>query len=97
MNTRQRATVDSIFEKPVRSDINWADIENLLKALGAEITEGRGSRARVVLNGEKAVFHRPHPERITDRGQVVSVRRFLENAGLGPDEEGADPRVRKLS
>lgn len=74
-----------------------ADIEHLLKALGAGITEGRVSRARVVLNGEKAVFLRLRPERITDRGQMVSVKRFLENAGLGPDEEGADPRVRKLS
>jgi hypothetical protein len=81
VNRKQKGTLERIFEKPVRSDISWADIENLLKGLGATITEGRGSRVRVALNGVKAVFQRPHPERITDRGQVASVRRFLEAAG----------------
>jgi len=84
VNRKQKSTLESIFEKPVRSDINWADIESPLAGLGATITEGRGSRVRVVLNGEKAVFHRPHPGNITDRGMVGSVRRLLENAGAGP-------------
>lgn len=82
MNTKQKNTLATVFERPVRSDISWSDIENLLSGLGATITEGRGSRVRVALNGVKAVFHRPHPERITDRGQVASLRRFLEEAGV---------------
>ncbi|MFZ1731638.1 MAG: type II toxin-antitoxin system HicA family toxin [Bacteroidota bacterium] len=84
MNKKQQETYESIFEKPVRPDILWADIEKLLEGLGATITEGRGSRVRVALNGVKAVFHRPHPERISDRGQVASVRRFLESANEDP-------------
>jgi hypothetical protein len=82
VNTKQKNTLATVFERPVRSDISWLDIENLLGGLGATITEGRGSRVRVALNGVKAVFHRPHPERITDRGQVASLRRFLEEAGV---------------
>lgn len=82
MNTKQKNTLATVFERPVRSDSSWSDIENLLSGLGATITEGRGSRVRVALNGVKAVFHRPHPERITDRGQVASLRRFLEEAGV---------------
>ncbi|MFA6234338.1 MAG: type II toxin-antitoxin system HicA family toxin [Bacteroidota bacterium] len=84
VNKKQKATLERIFEKPVRSDINWADIVSLLSGLGATISEGKGSRVRVVLNGRKAVFHRPHPERITDRGTVGSVRNFLENACVNP-------------
>ncbi|MDR2952999.1 MAG: type II toxin-antitoxin system HicA family toxin [Treponema sp.] len=57
-----------------------ADIEGLLTALGSEISEGSGSRLRVKLNGVRAVFHRPHPQKTTDKGAVLSVRRFLENA-----------------
>lgn len=53
----------------------------MLTALGAEITEGRGSRVRVYLNGVRAVFHRPHPQKETDKGAVKSVRRFLEATG----------------
>lgn len=84
MNARQRRSLERVFEQPVRSDVPWADIESLLVALGAEVSEGAGSRVRVALNGVRAVFHRPHPKRETDRGALVSVRRFLENAGVQP-------------
>ncbi|MBD3673937.1 MAG: type II toxin-antitoxin system HicA family toxin [Planctomycetaceae bacterium] len=73
-----------IFENPVPANIPWRDIESLMLHHGAEITEGNGSRVRVALNDEKAVFHRPHPEKETDRGAVKSVREFLENAGIRP-------------
>jgi hypothetical protein len=77
-------TLKLIFEKPVRSDVVWAHIESLFRSLGAELSEGRGSRVRVALNGVRAVFHRPHPQKETDKGALVSVRRFLEAAGVRP-------------
>jgi HicA toxin of bacterial toxin-antitoxin, len=82
MNARHRRTLAALFEKPERSDIAWRDIEALFLALGGEVTEGSGSRVRVALNGVRAVFHRPHPERVTDKGAVKSVRRFLSEAGV---------------
>jgi hypothetical protein len=75
-------TLEPIFEKPTRANIPWRDIEGLFVALGAEVTEGRGSRVRVELKGERAVFHRPHPEKETDKGAVKSVQRFLIEAGV---------------
>ncbi len=74
----------NIFREPVLSGIEWTDIESLLQALGAKLSEGNGSRVRVELNGERAVFHRPHPEKTTDKGAVRAVRRFLLNAGVKP-------------
>ena len=74
----------NIFREPVLSDIEWTDIESLLQALGAKLSEGNGSRVRVELNGERAVFHRPHPEKTTDKGAVRAVRQFLLNAGVKP-------------
>ena len=50
--------------------------------LGAEISEGRGSRVRIGLQEMRAVFYRPHPERVTDKGTVKSVGRFLLEAGV---------------
>ncbi|TAK11637.1 MAG: type II toxin-antitoxin system HicA family toxin [Anaerolineae bacterium] len=82
MNARHRRTLERIFTDPVPANISWKEIENLLDALGAEITEGRGSRVRVALNGIRAVFHRPHPQKETDKGAVKSVRRFLTTAGI---------------
>ena len=60
--------------------------ESLLKALRAQMSEGRGSRLRVYLNGVRAVFHRPHPLKESGRGAVKSLRRFLLKAGLKLEE-----------
>ena len=51
-------------------------------ALGADITQGRGSRVRVKLNDVKAVLHEPHPQNETDKGAVKFVREFLIKAGI---------------
>ena len=81
---KQDKTLNKIYEDPVRSDVKWNDIESLLNAKGAEITEGKGSRVRIQLNGVKAVFHRPHPSPETDKGALKSMREFLRNAGVSP-------------
>ncbi|MBO4776493.1 MAG: type II toxin-antitoxin system HicA family toxin [Lachnospiraceae bacterium] len=82
MNNKQIKTYKDIFSNPVKSDISWDEIESLFEALGAQISEGKGSRIRVLLNNERAVFHRPHPDRNTDKGAIISVRKFLNNAGV---------------
>ena len=89
LNSRQKKTRAAIFEVPVRADIAWSDIESLFSALGATVTQGNGSRVRVRFGEVGQVFHRPHPERVTDRGAVRSVRTFLTTAGFDPaqDEE----------
>lgn len=84
MRPKYRRTLEAIFEEPVRSNIVWRDIEAALQAAGAEITEGAGSRIRIALNGVRAVFHRPHPQKETDKGAVKSMRRFLSEAGVTP-------------
>ncbi|MEI2610485.1 MAG: type II toxin-antitoxin system HicA family toxin [Candidatus Promineifilaceae bacterium] len=82
MNRKHQKTLEAIFEEPVRANIAWKDIEALLRVVGGEISEGSGSRVRVVLNGVRAIFHRPHPQKETDKGAVKSVRRFLQEAGV---------------
>ena len=86
MNKKQRQTLKAVFTLPIRSDIKWKDIENLFKALGGKISQGKGSRVRVSLNGIKAVFHEPHPERETDKGAVKAVKEFLINAEINPED-----------
>ncbi len=84
MNHKQRQTLAAIFDDPVRSNIPCRDIEAMLKAAGAEITEGKGSRGRIALNGVRAVFHRPHQQKETDKGAVRALGRFLTGAGVTP-------------
>jgi hypothetical protein len=82
LSSKHLKMLRAIFEDPVRSDIEWAGIEKLLVALGAEVSEGRGSRVRVYLKGVRAVFHRPHPQKETGKGAIMSMRRFLTEAGI---------------
>ena len=86
MKKKHLKTLECVFRIPVQSNVKWSDIEKLLVALGAEVSEGNGSRVRIALNGVKAVFHRPHPQKETDKGALVSMRRFLINAGIQYDE-----------
>jgi hypothetical protein len=79
---KHQRTLEAIFADPVRAGIRWSDIEKLLVKLGAQISEGSGSRVRIALNGIRAVFHRPHPRKETDKGAVKSMRRFLTEAGV---------------
>lgn len=85
MGRKQRKTLEAIFENPVKSSIAWSDIERMLESLGAELSEGSGSRVRIALRGVRAVFHRPHPQKETDKGAVMSMRRFLTEAGVTPE------------
>ena len=82
MNKKHRRTLDAVFENPVRSDIDWKEIESLFTALGAEISEGKGSRVRVILGGVRIVFHRPHPRKEAGRETVKDVRELLTRAGI---------------
>ncbi|WP_110988123.1 type II toxin-antitoxin system HicA family toxin [Acaryochloris thomasi] len=87
MNNKQKKTLRLIFTDPVPANLPWADIAKLFESLGASVTQGRGSRVRVLLNGQRAVFHEPHPQRVTDKGTIKSVREFLVNAGIEPESE----------
>jgi HicA toxin of bacterial toxin-antitoxin, len=87
MNSRHRRTLGRIFAEPTPADLRWQDIEALLRATGAEVSEGAGSRVRVALAGARAVFHRPHLGPETRRGLVRAVRDFLATAGVRPEKE----------
>lgn len=82
MNAKHAKTLEAICANPVRSGIYWRDIVALFEAVGANVRQGQGSRVRVTLNGVRATFHEPHPEKTTDKGAVRAVRQFLESAGV---------------
>lgn len=72
MRKKHADTLRSIFHTPILSNVKWSDVEALLVHLGAKLSEGNGSRLRVLLNDRVAVFHRPHPRKETDKGALAS-------------------------
>jgi len=75
-------TLKSIFERPDRKDILWDDFIGLLVFLGATIRQQGGSAHGIRLNGEYAVFHRPHPGNTIYPSDLKRIRNFFKNAGV---------------
>ena len=84
MLRKHRKTLDLIFARPVPGGIKWKEIEALLVALGADVSEREGSRVGVKLFGQARVFHRPHPSPDTDKGAVEDIRKSLDANGVRP-------------
>lgn len=87
MNKQHRQTLESIFARPDQKNIRWDDFVNLLKALGADVTERGDSMFGIRLNGRYAVFHRPHPGNVIYLSMLKRVRRYLVECGISPEEK----------
>ena len=84
MNSKSRKTLLAIFALPTSKTLLWADIEALFVALGAVVTEGKGSRVKFDINGKTAAFHRPHNPKTARAYQVEFARDFLVKIGVKP-------------
>ncbi len=84
MKRKHQKTLELIFHRPVSGSIKWTEIEALFIELGANVQECEGSRIGGVLFGQVKVSHRPHPSPDTDKGAVASVRKWLDENGVGP-------------
>ncbi|MBX3570608.1 MAG: type II toxin-antitoxin system HicA family toxin [Rhizobiaceae bacterium] len=84
MNSKHKRTLAAVFADPISGTIDWTDIEGLLRAVGCEVIEGRGSRVRFNFSGEIETFHRPHPEKEAKRYQVRAARDYLTRIGVVP-------------
>lgn len=62
----------------------WADIEALLLAIGCEVIEGDGSRARFIRDGVIGYFHRPHPKKEAVPYQIRDAKVLLLKLGVEP-------------
>jgi HicA toxin of bacterial toxin-antitoxin, len=82
MNKKQRKIYDAIFAEPIRRNIVWEDVVNLIKAIGGTVTQEDGSRVRFDLNDLSLNIHSPHPQKELKRYQVKAIREFLINAGV---------------
>ena len=84
MNSRQAKTLAALFARPVPADLRWAEVESLLRALGAVVGQRAGSRVAVTLNGVVLHMHRPHHRPELKKAAVADVRDLLTRAGVAP-------------
>ena len=84
MNNKHKKILQVVFSSPVAKGMPWADLEALLIAAGATVTEGDGSRVKFDKGGMTVAFHRPHKPKTARAYQVTLAREFLESIGVKP-------------
>jgi hypothetical protein len=84
MSHKHENLIRAIFHDPVSGNIQWREIESLLRHLGAEVDSLSGTRVRVKLNGHEGVLHRPHGGNALGRQDVQHLREYLGHARVTP-------------
>jgi len=84
MKTKHRRTLEATLSTPTRGGIAFSDIEGLIRALGGEVREGRGSRVVFELKGSRRYLHRPHPGKEAKKYQVEELREWFDKLGVRP-------------
>jgi hypothetical protein len=74
----------AIFHDPISGNLQWREIESLLKHLGATMESLSGTRVRVKLNGAEGILHRPHGGNTLGRQDVAHLREYLAHAQMTP-------------
>ncbi len=82
MNHHHRKVLHSLFAHPVSSNLDPKQVQSALSELGAEVSHGGHGQLLVKLNGHSQGFHDSHHSLSKD--EVVSLRKFLEGAGVDP-------------
>jgi hypothetical protein len=84
MKRAHQRTLEAVFARATSANISWHEIEAFFSGLGAQVSEREGSRFAIFLFNEVRVVHRPHPSPETDKGAVMSVKKWLEQHGVKP-------------
>ena len=56
LSSKHQKTLKKVFEVPTLASIEWRNIESMLKAFGAHLEEGNGSRVHFLLAVKLQLF-----------------------------------------
>ena len=93
MSHKHDNLIRAIFHDPVSGNIQWREIESLLRHLGSSVESLSGTRVRVKLNGHEGILHRPHGGNTLGRQDVLHLREYLAHARVTPSLHEADKKA----
>lgn len=82
MSHKHRNVLQSIFHDPLPGNVQWREVESLLRHLGAEIEPSHGARFRVILNRHEFFVHHPHHGNEFGKPEIKYLRENLAAAGV---------------
>ena len=83
LNSHQRDTLAHVFRHPSGHNVEWHSILSLLNAVGT-VDETHKGNVQVTLGDNTETFDPSHSKDI-DADQLANLRRFLRQAGYGPE------------
>jgi hypothetical protein len=84
MNHRHRKVLHQLFAHPISANIDFQEVQSVLKELGAELEDRSGARVAVTLKGHTVLFH--HANHALPKEEVQQIRRFLIDCGIAPEQ-----------
>ncbi len=81
MNNKQTKIFKRLFDDPVKKNIKWTEVENLINGLEGQIIQGNGSRIRIVLGQQSLNIHTPHPHKELKPYQIRAIRKLFMEQG----------------
>ncbi len=84
MNHRHRKVLHQLFAHPISANIDFNDVQSVLKELGADVEDRSGARVAVTLKGHTVLFH--HANHSVPKEEVQQIRRFLIDCGVAPEQ-----------
>lgn len=84
MNHRHRKVLHQLFAHPISANIDFNDVQAVLKELGADVEDRSGARIAVTLKGHTVLFH--HANHSVPKDEVQQIRRFLIDCGVAPEQ-----------
>jgi hypothetical protein len=93
MSHKHDNLIRAIFHDPISGNIQWREIESLLRHLGATVESLSGTRVRMKLNGHEGILHRPHGGNTLGRQDVLHLREYLARARVTPSLHEASKKA----
>ncbi len=82
MNHSHRKVLHALFAHPVSANLGFKEVEHVLTALGAEVSNKTGNRIGVTLKGHSAAFS--HANHDLPREEIIQIKKFLIDCGIDP-------------
>ncbi|MEM1282638.1 MAG: phosphotransferase [Chlamydiota bacterium] len=96
ISNKHAKTLGVIFQNPPSSNIDWVKVENLMKHLSAEVSEGAGSRVSFKIKNRQVHIHRPHEKQVS-KGRLKEIRTFLNSVGIVPSKVNKSPASHSIN
>ena len=84
MKAPERRTLELVMSKPPPTELDWGDIESMLRAAGVRVESLPGSRASLVKNSDAMIVHIPYRKPLAVGATAKDLAAFLRAIGVKP-------------